>query len=991
MAAANGHDSIIVANPLFNTGVQKTLYCAVILKGKSGKLSLPYTSSYPSGVNRPTNPILLKATPLSPTQIRLSWNVVGGVSNVRFWYGTSGAVPTGTADFTSPPYDVISAASVSDTVLVVPGLQYSTHYYFGGQVYSNGYWSYVTDASSANATTLAAEGKLDTNSVKILSLAFDSVKNEIHVKWRLKARPLDTLQVGISYSLSGYPTADTSAHQNQLVTSAADTVDSATVKLREPLVFSASAANPTNYYVALWEGRVNGLYAAPTDSSRGTIASPTYNWQHVTFFTKVPGDTSSVFNGNVLLITTVATTGDVANDTGTIQYYNALTPPNLAGFVQVSVPFYFSGKDQSGKFKIALKLSALPTGAIPANVRIYQLINGLWYVDRTSTADNTYAYTTTADNCPQCQYPLVALIDTQDVSLTRGFHADTLAPLTDVFDTLFINDNCANVTWKYYYTMGGVGYDQGAVDSGTLSGTSAPIYEVIPGGNVTADNGLRAMVVVSDGVHTDTQNVSRQVLRTSSDFVRTEPGLWDALRATAILNKPDIKSILTASAGNAPWTYDKKQMRLFRWYPYAGNQAHNSKWVEYSDTTATMFTMAPGVLVWAKSRAVTNIDFGAGVTPSLKQSYPLQLSPANWTDFALPFRFDIRIGDMLDSTGAVSDSLQIYSWVLDQARGRLVATPIFLKAFASLGLADPSTVMSSKDLGGGCTVYNPSPVAVTMRVPPIPKTMSGYALAKKAVAKRSASSGWAISVNANLTDGSRLSPVFCGYTPAKTTATTFFPLPPSFADEYVGVLDDATNGMYGHALSHAVADGGCTFVLAFVNGGSAAATFSYRLGNCASLPQGVLARSYNRKTGANDDFTSGSATVTVAGGGTEYRVLAIGSTAFLAKTAVTLKSGILALGGVYPNPFTSLVHIRYNVPNAGVSYVRFSIYDLRGRMVWQRTVDQRGARGAQEIAWDGMSGQKRRVAAGAYLVRIVALDENNRQAATFEKRMTYMP
>jgi len=146
-------------------------------------------------------------------------------------------------------------------------------------------------------------------------------------------------------------------------------------------------------------------------------------------------------------------------------------------------------------------------------------------VDRTSTADNTYAYTTLDDNLLY-RSPLVALVDTQDVSLTRGFHADTLAPLTYVFDTLFINDNCANVTWKYYYTMGGAGYDLGAVDSGTLSGTSAPVYEVIPGGNVTADNGLRAMVVVSDGVHTDTQNVSRQVMRTSSDFVRTEAGLW---------------------------------------------------------------------------------------------------------------------------------------------------------------------------------------------------------------------------------------------------------------------------------------------------------------------------------------------------------------------------------------------------------------------------------------------------------------------------------
>ena len=70
----------------------------------------------------------------------------------------------------------------------------------------------------------------------------------------------------------------------------------------------------------------------------------------------------------------------------------------------------------------------------------------------TSSADNTYAYTKTTAT-PLC-IPSMALIDTIAPTLTRGFHADTLLPLTDVFDTICISDNCANVTWKYIVSRG---------------------------------------------------------------------------------------------------------------------------------------------------------------------------------------------------------------------------------------------------------------------------------------------------------------------------------------------------------------------------------------------------------------------------------------------------------------------------------------------------------------------------------------------------------
>ncbi len=333
-----------------------------------------------------------------------------------------------------------------------------------------------------------------------------------------------------------------------------------------------------------------------------------------------------------------------------------------------------------------------------------------------------------------------------------------------------------------------------------------------------------------------------------------------------------------------------------------------------------------------------------------------------------------------------ADSLQFYSFVSNATSHILTTSPIYLEAYAGTGaaIADKGQAISSQDLT--CySVYNPLSVPVTLRIPPTPSTMSAY------LPKRTAGSGWAVSVTSSLSDGSPLCPVFCGYSEAKGAATSYFPVPPTFEKAYVGVLDAAKNKVHGHALAHGSAGGGCMFTLAFVNEGDQAAAISYSLGNQGPLPKGLVARAFNEKTGAVENFSSGAATVTVPAGGTELRVLAVGTPAFLAKTALVLRSATLAFVGISPNPASSLVRIRYTVPGAGVSSVKFAIYDLRGRMVWQQTVDERGRMGAREIDWDGRSFDRRRVAAGMYVVRMTALDESNRVGGIFEKRMTYLP
>jgi PKD repeat protein len=983
---ASGRDSVVVQNPQFNTGIQKLLNCYAIVKGKDKKESSPVRAQYYSGANRPSNPILLTAVAQSASSILLTWNPVGGVSNIRIWYQTGAAVTVNTATFASPPYVSVDVPLVSNTQLVVTGLLAQTHYYFGAQVFQGGQWSYVTDSSSANATTFQPGGKLDTNSVKITSLTFDTVTNEIHVSWTVNNNLPDTLEIGISYSLSAYPdtadpSADTSIHQLVQVKSGSD---STTIK-PQPFLFSSDTSHSTRYYVALWESRLNGTPADPTAASEAVVASPFYNWQPATLFTKVPGDTHALFNGNIVIIANAPTLGDVSNTPDTIRYAS-IGPANLNGFVPVSVPFYFSHLDQSAPFKIEFKLLPAAFTSGLANVRIYQQgSNGLWYVDRTSTADSSgYAWTIMANSDFMNPHdPLMALIDTMPVTVTLGLHSDTVGENANLSDTLHISDNCANVIAKYYYASGD--NSEAGVYSNMLSSTSALCTVSVAGAlYVSPYTGYRGLVVASDGVHYDTLNVSRQVMRSNSDVVPTGAQTWVPLRVTAGLADGVMKDILDSSMHNPAWTYDNTQLRLFRW--------QSDKWVEYSDQTAGIFSMVPGIVVWAKSRQSISVNFGNGITPSLKNAYPISLAPGEFTDFALPFKFDIRIGDIIDSTGPLGDSLQFHSWPGEGvSTGQLVTNKLFIEDMGVPALADKGTVISSQDLAGAYTVYNPLTVPVTLKVAPIPKALSGYVAKKRMAAKASAATGWALSVVPRLSDGSPLTSVLCGYTQAKGAAMSYYPVPPSFSQEHVCVYDNTGKKLYGDALSHATAGGGCTYLLAFVNDGQEQSRISYHVEALTALPQGFLAKALNEQTGIYDDFSVKDAAVTVAAGGRAYRLLVVGSQSYLAKMAIIMKTGTLQLIGTSPNPFGRMVRIRYNIPGGGVSSAKFCIYDMRGRIVWQTTTNEEGFQGIREITWDGRSLDNRRVAAGMYVVRMEALDENKKTSGIFEKRMTYLP
>jgi hypothetical protein len=288
----------------------------------------------------------------------------------------------------------------------------------------------------------------------------------------------------------------------------------------------------------------------------------------------------------------------------------------------------------------------------------------------------------------------------------------------------------------------------------------------------------------------------------------------------------------------------------------------------------------------------------------------------------------------------------------------------------------------------GFAVYNPTPDTIMLCVPAIPTALSKIGMAKSA--KKQSVGGWAVAVAARTEESGVLSPVYCGYTKEGGRGVSYYPVSPSFTDAYVGVMDAGTKRVWGHAVTHAMKDGGCAYLLAFCNGSTSPTRISYHLENVGKLPGSMGSGIYNAEAGKYEDMSGGWAVLSVGAKSKEYRWLLVGSAEYLAKAGVLAPWAKLAFAGTYPNPFNRYVHIRYSLPYDGVNGVKFAVYDMRGKRVWQREIRDIRRYGMCETVWDGRQADGRSIASGVYIIRMTAMDNQNR-SSVFEQKMTFMP
>jgi PKD repeat protein len=964
--------SYYINNPLFNSA-EDTMYAAVILRAKNGRTSAATTTFFVVGKKRPPNPLFLHAKAISPTTVRLTWNNISSLSMERMiiWYRTGQPVPH-VADLTSLNLDSL-VPPMNDTVIVSDKFSEKTRYFFGAQVYKDRLWSFVTDSSSASDSTWEALTKLDSNSLAFTRRPyFDSTVNQIKVWWSVDPAQSESLYVGILYSTDSMPTVSTGQQQVIRVTGARDSIY---VNLKENLKFH------TKYYISLWLRRAGGKWTDPTARCMDSVLTPWFT-QEAVVYSRQLFDTVYAFNNTVRIVNQPT---DVNTTHNAVLYFNPDTS-TLKDLTPVSIGIRFRDKGLV-PFYLGLKIDSVPAGYTYNDIRIYRLDSaGMWVLDDAPfITDSASGYGSVLTN--RLTLPFVAMVDTRKpTARVVSDIRDSVVESKDIIDTFAVSDNIANVRWWFASAKGNEPYVPR--DSGVLSDTSATLILTIPGALVSRDYGVRGLFTVSDGVHIVTANVSRRVIRDSLDFEPIEKMVWTPLSVSTALDSPQVKKVLTATwGGGREWTYDNTKLRMYRWSPNAGNAAELNKWVEYSDKTDSAFAFTRGNLVWAKAGDPTTIRYGRGVTPSLTDTVTIRLAPGQWTDFGLPFRFNVTAGDILAATrqaGGVTDSLELYKWTRGQnATGNFRCEALFIRTIVNLN--NEASPLVYADVSG-FAAFNAWKDTVVLSIPPIPQSMS-----KAGAAKNAAVEGWSVRVVSRLSDGSGLSPVYCGYTKGKIAATTLYPLGPSFVKTSVGVFDNRTKKVFGHSMAHAMADGGWAWLLAFSNTSALREAVSYHVENTTLLPQELLCRMYNASTGKFEDMSAGDAALSLAPDSRDYRWLLVGTGAYLAKASIIARPGVLAFAGTYPNPFARFVRIHYSLPYEGVSGIRFSIYNMAGKTVWHREIATGIAYGASDLIWDGKTADGRSIAAGIYVIRMVAVNDKKKPMGVFDRKMTFMP
>jgi flagellar hook assembly protein FlgD len=85
------------------------------------------------------------------------------------------------------------------------------------------------------------------------------------------------------------------------------------------------------------------------------------------------------------------------------------------------------------------------------------------------------------------------------------------------------------------------------------------------------------------------------------------------------------------------------------------------------------------------------------------------------------------------------------------------------------------------------------------------------------------------------------------------------------------------------------------------------------------------------------------------------------------------------------------MHLRYTLPFAGVSKVDFTIVDIRGRVVWQKTIRERSVvGGGRSCVWNGASTTGQRIASGLYVIKMTAYNLKHKPFASFDERITVL-
>jgi hypothetical protein len=808
--------------------------------------------------------------------------------------------------------------------------------------------------------------------------------NVINLRWRISCPKTEPIDLGIFWSTSGYPTDFT---KPDAIIKNANREDSCSLQLGDSLLFESTYF----FEIAIRTGTA-WLYPIP-DSARVSVRTCSFTHQDISYGAEHP---VAFADNKKIRITIDSDLFKTGKDDNTIGRWKR--PNTLPGFIPVSDGFEFLVKYPTVPLDIGVKYAALPKTCSLKEVKLYRFKNNQWFLERSPQhLDSTEGYIIMTTD--EISSPFIAMIDTMkpiiSVSSRLTEAVQSGKPVTDDF---IIKDNIANVSWKFQYAKGGFCFEQENTDTGIFLMNETYKSTLIPKNFVGADFGVRAILTISDGTNSTALNVSRRVIRDASIEVTTDSMKWCPVYTTSELDSPETKVTLRGLTNGAQWVYDDKTFRVFTWGPCNSNALVSTyNYIEYSDARDSLFSLFPGRLLWVKTRFPKSINLGTSITQDLTKSYPLVLKANSWSDVALPFNFNVTIGDILDSTvisPKQEDCLGICSWVTDELKNYSLK-PIYFSSLGIDSLRDKSTQMRARTgsgIGGAFSIYNFFNEDIRFKVPPIPAAASIYQPGSTNLAKTDKNQG-AIVITAHCANGSVSNPIYCGLNAGKSKIR-YFPAPPSLRGCVAFFLCDEAMHECGFASASGAWNMGDGVNLKLAIGNNSQNTQSVKISlNCMDgVPRGMKFIFFDPSTNSFTEMGKDmelQTHVAVTAGETRYYSLVAGNSEYctaIKRQVMTMKTDLI---GIFPNPFRQMVRIRFSLPFAFLGKVRFTIFDASGKLVWSITKTGRG--GMDDFFWDGKNGNGSAIRSGLYLLQMQAWNSKGEIFGSFEKKLSSLP
>ncbi len=803
------------------------------------------------------------------------------------------------------------------------------------------------------------------NALEFTSLIYDSATASLKISCRIDKDYLQpNLEVGIAYSLNAPPEL---MNGTQIIPMSSPTLET-TLELPELLRFN------TTYYVAIFARIGDSQWPEPTNANRKSVTTGDLYRQVVMFFDTL--DTVTAFNGNVLLWKdTSSQSFTVITDTLEVYNYSPKT-----GFTVAAVPFVFTKTVFSPAFYVGIRVTDLPAGASLTDILFYRDSAGVITVDYETLHDASSGIVYKKVMGKDLEYPFIAMFDHQSPTMSSIETPDSIAyPDVDLVDNIRISDNIVNCRWIYLYSSGD--QEPQTKGSGTLSDTTAEMNLTVSAADQAIDelSGVRILLLVSDGIDWDTLNLSRPVARDRSDPVTTSGNNWCPVYATAQLDHTDPDSLITLLSKSNK--YDDRVLRLFRWYQTPANQGSDNKWIEYdpeNESIRQLFSLTPGNLFWLKTWTEKPLHLGAARTLSLKDTFTITLRPEQFTDFGMPYRFGVHIRDILAAGHHKTDSIQFYIWQRDATTGRYVLDQLYQRDLPDKN--DPLTVLSFTQ-GEGYCLYNPGKTPVTLRIPP---TLAGETATAKKQIRQERGTSWSTKFIATISGGTDLPALYCGYAPGLTK--DIFPVTPTFSPVNLYTIDRSSGKKQGHFMRDDAAKG-VIRELRVANTSDSAQQVTFRLENVGAFPENFTPGIFDDASGR---FSTGGS-ITVAPHTSTSRWLVVGDPKVYQDFKTTIAAFSYSLKNIYPNPARSIVNFRYTVGFNAQETIQLTIFDLRGRKVWEKRISALLSAGEHLITWNGRDSRRGSVGAGRYPVRMSVIDNKGNVVHRFDRVITYLP